>query len=199
MSSKLHRGGISSEPVAWRRAALAGVLSSGVGANAPDERHPSYEEGFEAGLAAGRQEKSAEMEAMRGQLARTIEELTGLRGRFRHEAEEDAVALALAIARRILHRELTVDPEALLGVVKAGFEKIELREVHRVRVSREDAAVVEQYLKKIGSPHRIEVIADAGLKRGAALLESSRGTLDASIETQLAEIERGFADLVRHA
>ena len=31
------------------------------------------------------------------------------------------------------------------------------------------------------------------------ILESSRGKLDASVETQLAEIERGFADLVRRA
>jgi flagellar assembly protein FliH len=136
---------------------------------------------------------------MHGQLARTIEELTGLRARFRHEAEQDVVALALAIARRILHRELTVDPEALLGLVKAGFEKMEMREVHRVRVSREDALLVRQYLEKIGSPHHVEVIADPGLGRGAAILDSSRGILDASIETQLAEIERGFADLVQRA
>jgi flagellar assembly protein FliH len=158
-----------------------------------------YQQGFEAGQAAARQQGSAEIEAMHSQLARTIEELTGLRPRFRHEAEQDLVALALAIARRILHRELTVDPDALLGLVKAGLEKIELREVHRVRVSRADAARVRQYLEQIGSPQRIEVIADAGLGPGAAILDSSRGTLDASIETQLAEIERGFADLVRSA
>ncbi len=131
------------------------------------------------------------------QVARTIEELSGLRQRFRHEAEQDVVALAIAIARRILHRELTVAPEALLGLVKAALEKIELREVHRVRVSRYDAPMVTQYLEKMGLPRPIEVIADPGLLRGAAVLESSRGALDASVETQLAEIERGFADLVR--
>ena len=132
-------------------------------------------------------------------MARTIEELSGLRQRFRHEAEEDVVALAIAIARRILHRELTVAPEALLGLVKAALEKMELREVHRVRVSRSDAAMVTQYLEKMGLPRKIEVVADPGLPRGAAILDSSRGALDASVETQLAEIERGFADLVRRA
>ena len=156
-----------------------------------------YQQGYEAGEAAGRQQGSAEIQAMHVHLARSIEELAGLRPRFRHEAEQDVVALALAIARRILHRELTVDPEALLGLVKAGLEKMEMREIHRVRVSRDDAPLVRQYLEQIGSPHRVEVIADPGLGRGAAVLESGRGTLDASIETQLAEIERGFADRVR--
>jgi len=54
-------------------------------------------------------------------------------------------------------------------------------------------------LEKMGPPKRIEVTGDPGLDRGAAILESSRGALDMSVDTQLAEIERGFADLVRRA
>jgi flagellar assembly protein FliH len=212
MSSKLHRGGISTEPVAWRRVPsldsvpLNGQVfptlnpSSSLDAEVPNSTgsaQSAYQRGFTEGKAGGRQEMSTQIEAMNHKLARTIEELTGLRQRFRHEAEEDVVALALATARRILHRELTVEPEALLGLVKAALEKIELREVHRVRVSREDAPMVQQCLEKMGLPHRVEVIADPSLERGAAILDSNRGTLDASIETQLAEIERGFADLMR--
>jgi len=49
----------------------------------------------------------------------------------------------------------------------------------------------------MGLPQRVEVVADPGLERGAAILESSRGALDVSVETQLAEVERGFADLIR--
>jgi flagellar assembly protein FliH len=49
----------------------------------------------------------------------------------------------------------------------------------------------------MGLPRVVEVMADPGLPRGTAILDSSRGALDASVETQLAEIERGFADLVR--
>jgi len=140
---------------------------------------------------------AAQLEAMEGRLARSIEELTGLRARFRHEAEEDVVELALAIARRVLHRELTVAPDALLGLVKAALEKIEAREVHRVRVSREDAPQVQRFFEEMGLPRRVEVIADPSLPRGAVILDSTRGLLDASVETQLLEIERGFADLVR--
>jgi flagellar assembly protein FliH len=105
------------------------------------------------------------------------------------------VALALAVARRILHRELTVAPEALLGLVKAALDKIEAGEVHQVRVSRQDAAMLRQFFEQMGLPHRVEVLADANLAPGGVILESSRGLLDASVDTQLAEIERGFADL----
>lgn len=220
MSSKLHRGGgVPLDPVAWRRVAPidpvpcggdafpAAVYDAVAGAalvgRAPefgnDAVRSAYTQGFQEGRAAGQHELEERVGAMNAQVARTVEELSGLRQRFRHEAEEDVVALALAIARRILHRELTVAPEALLGLVKAALDKMEAREVHRVRVSREDATMLEHFLEKMGLPRRIEVIADPGLPRGAAILDSSRGALDASVETQLAEIERGFADLVRRS
>ncbi len=159
----------------------------------------AYQQGHEDGQAAVRQELAGQMDAMAARLARTIEEMSGLRQRFRHEAEEEIIALAIAIARRILHRELTVSPDALLGLVKAALEKIELREVHRVRVCPEDAPLVQQHLDKMGLPQQVEIVADPGLDQGSAILDSSRGALDVSVETQLAEIERGFADLVRRA
>jgi flagellar assembly protein FliH len=152
---------------------------------------------YQDGQAAARREMLAQIDAMNSRMARTIEEFSGMRQRFRHEAEEDVVALALAIARRILHRELTIAPEALLGIVKAALEKIEAREVHRIRIRPEDAPAVKQFLDKMGLPQRVEVVADPGLERGAAILDSGRGALDASVETQLSEIERGLADLVR--
>jgi len=114
------------------------------------------------------------------------------------------VALALAVSRRILHRELTVSPDALIGLVKAALDKIDAREVSRVRVSPKDAAMVGEFFEKMGLPHRIEVSADPGLAAGSVILESNRGDsncgwLDASVDTQLNEIERGFADLARRA
>ena len=122
-----------------------------------------------------------------------------MRQRFRHEAEEDVVALALAVARRILHRELTVAPEALLGLVKAALEKMEAREVHSVRVRPEDAPMVQQYLEKMGLPQRVG--GDArdprpGARRGDSRFEPRRSwTLGRNPIAR--RFERGFADLVR--
>jgi flagellar assembly protein FliH len=224
MSSKLLRGAsIPTEAVAWRRVssaeAITGAITGAItsdgqpasgyisepgsapaGPRAPGDieqrLHLERRQGFEEGQAAGRQSLAVEMETMQRKLARSIEELTGLRPRYRRQAEQDVVALALAVARRILHRELTVAPEALLGLVKAAFDKMEAREVHQVRVSAQDAAMLRQFFGQMGLPQRIEVIADQSLPPGGVLIESSRGVLDASVDTQLSEIERGFADLV---
>ncbi|HTW64584.1 MAG TPA: FliH/SctL family protein [Bryobacteraceae bacterium] len=216
MSSKLQRGpSFPAEPLTWQRvSSLEAISSEGqsaspggfpasrsapqkAGAEVEQRVRQAHQQGYEEGRAASRQAHAAQLEALQMKLARTIEEMAGLRSRYRHEAEQDAVALALAVARRILHRELTVSPDALLGLVKAALEKMDASEVHRVRVSREDAGMVRAFFEKIGLPHRIEVIADPAVAAGGVILESDRGSLDASAGTQLAEIERGLADLVR--
>jgi flagellar assembly protein FliH len=220
MSSKLHRDkDLSTEPMRWTPVGSSASVYTSSQAGLPSSpEHGSrqlqarlqqleterdqiaqaaYAKGRQEAELSARQQISIEISAVSATLARSIDEITGMRQRFRHEAEEDVVALAIAIARRVLHRELTTSPDALLGIAKAALEKIDLREVHRVRMHPDSAPLLQENLEKIGLPRRVEVIADPGLERGGVLLETTRGTLDASVETQLAEIERGFADLVR--
>jgi flagellar assembly protein FliH len=130
-------------------------------------------------------------------LSGVIAELTGMRKHFRAQAEADTVALAIAIARRVVHRELTADPEAILGLVKAAFQKCDARETHKLRVSPQDEEVVRGQRGMLNLPPALEVVADGGLVRGSAIFETSRGDLDASVDTQLMEIDRGLADVLR--
>lgn len=153
--------------------------------------------GFEEGQAAARRNLEETYRQALERAARATAELAGLRRRLRQQAEEDLVRLAVAIARRILRRELSTDPQALLGLVKAALERIDAREVLRLRVHPEDARTIESSFADLGVPERIEVLADRRLERGALVVETERGELDGSVETQLAEIERGLADLIR--
>jgi flagellar assembly protein FliH len=218
MLSKLHRGGSAvTEPISWRSVGSPLRQSTTFpGPNEQEQGHEvqnrnsalereveeraqaAYRTGLQEGDAAARQQVGAQTDAALSRLARTIEEISGLRQRFRHEAEAEVVKLAIAIARRVLHRELTVDAGALLGIVKAALEKLDSRELHNVRIHPGSAATLRQLLERMGLPARVEVIADAALERGAVIFETARGAMDASIETQLSEIERGFSDLVRN-
>ena len=156
----------------------------------------SYKQGLAAGEAAGAQRAGAKLEPAIAALGSIVNELAGLRRRFRAEAEEATVALAITIARRVLNREMATDPEAILGLVKAAFQRCDARETYRLRVSPTDAEVVRQNREPLRLPPAVEIVSDAGLARGSAIFETSRGELDASAATQLAEIERGFADVL---
>jgi flagellar assembly protein FliH len=154
------------------------------------------QDGLAQGRLEGEQRARAELAPLMERLARTIADLSATRDAFRREAEEDVVRLSLGVARRILHRELSIDPEALTGVIRVALGKFEARELHRVLVSPEDHAAVATLVQSLRLPRRVEVIADPTLERGAAMFETVKGTLDASVDTQLDEIERGFLDVL---
>jgi flagellar assembly protein FliH len=203
------------QPILWRRAGAEPQrqprpASNPSGAQTPPpDQSADFERQMQARIAAAREQGRAEAEnaARHSAMDRVnpviasfqalIADLTGQGPRLRTEAERDAVKLAVAIARRILHREIAVDPEAVLGLVKAAFAKVEARETHRLRVSPADAALLHEHRGKLNFPPALEIAADGALHPGSAIFETSRGELDASIDTQLAEIDRGLADVVR--
>jgi flagellar assembly protein FliH len=157
----------------------------------------AFQRGVAAAEAAAVQRAQAHLEPALAAFQSMAAELAALRKQLRREAEEAAVRLALAVARRVLHREAVSDPEAILGLVKAAFQKCDPRESQRLRVSPEDATAIREHTARLNLPPGLEIVSDRNLARGSAIFETSRGDLDASVDTQLAEIERGFADVLK--
>jgi flagellar assembly protein FliH len=165
-------------------------------------RGPSLEEqlkqarelGYREGQAAAAEAARAATDAAISQLGSAIRELAGYRGRLRRDAERDLVGLSIAITRRILRREVNLDPEALLGVVKAALEKLDAREVCRIRLHPDDVGLLGRRMESVGLGRNVELVADSSIARGGVVVETTRGALDATLEGQLQEIERGLAD-----
>lgn len=153
-----------------------------------------FDAGMRAGEAAAQERLQSEVRATVQRLAVTISEIAALRAETIHRAEVDTVRLAIEIARRVLHRELTVDTSALGALIKAALEKLQAQEVYRVRVHPDQAKLVRSCLDEMGRSQTIEVVHDASQQQGGAVFEIGRGALDASVETQLREIECGLTD-----
>jgi flagellar assembly protein FliH len=157
----------------------------------------AYAAGMREGESAARKSAAGEVHAGVERLARSVDELAGMRARLRREAEADLVELAVAIARRILRRELAVDPEALRGIAMAALDRLQPRDLCRVRVHPSHAAALGSCLQEAAGGVRVEVIPDASREPGTLIFETERGNLNASVESQLGEIERGLADRLR--
>jgi flagellar assembly protein FliH len=153
----------------------------------------AHAKGYREGEAAGRAKASAELQPVLEKLARSVQEIAGLRPQLLRDSAADLVKLSLGIARRILHRELAVEPAALEGLVSGALQKLPGQEICRVRLHPELEPGVRQALAREGRGG-LSLVADGTLERGAILVETARGKLDASLETQLAEIGRGLAD-----
>jgi flagellar assembly protein FliH len=129
-------------------------------------------------------------------MAQSIEDIATVKQRYLAESEDQLVRLAVAVARRILYREIQVDTEALFGLIHAATQRSELRELNRILLNPKDHEALSPHLSRLLLPPRVEIIPDPALERGALLLESTSGILDASIQAQLEEVERGFIDLL---
>ena len=154
----------------------------------------AHESGFREGEAAARQRTESQVREAVEKLAATVVEVAATRSDAIRRAEADMVRLSIEIARRILHRELSLDTSALESLIRAALEKLRSQEIYRVRVHPDQEQLVRACLQQIGRSPEVEVVGDASQSRGGAVFEISRGTLDASVETQLREIEHGLAD-----
>jgi len=136
---------------------------------------------------------NASMQATAERLTQATLELAALRPGLCKQAEGDVLKLCVAIARRVLYREINIDPAVLQALVQISLDRIGKQEDVRVRVSPAISEAVRMMLgNQTGRP--IEVTADKTLEPGSIIFDTTRGQLDASINSQLDEIERGLID-----
>ena len=153
--------------------------------------------GLREGETAARTRATAEVQPVLEKLARSIEELAQIRARLRKQAEGDTIKLSLAIARRVLRRELSMDADAMRGLVTAALEKLQAQEICRVRTNPAHVAAITACLRQTVTNAKVEVIPDGSLQPGGVVFETNQGNLDASVDSQLQEIERGLTDHLR--
>jgi flagellar assembly protein FliH len=215
MSCSIYRGSNPVQKIVWQSAdeASTELLSPTIrGAGCAPHGEPDEElrtrllrleqesearvrEALAKGVAEGRKMAEADLAAELQRIARSIEDLSGMKARLRKEAESDLVRLAVAIARRVLRRELTVDAEALRGIVSAALERMQMRDICQVRVHPAHEQLIRHMMAAAGAV-KAEIVADNSLLPGGITFETNRGSLDASIDSQLLEIERGLTDLL---
>ncbi len=186
-------------PMLWRIVASVGDARAH-GNQAETEREAARKldharrEDYAEGLAAGRQQAEEQFRPAVQGLAETLNSLGRLRETIREETIQDLVHLAVSIAALVIHRELAVDPDALAGLIQAAFSKLQSREVNRVRMHPTLEPLVRKMLEQAGAPKNLVLTPDPNLKPAEVFFETSQGILDASVETQLREIERGLID-----
>ncbi len=146
--------------------------------------------------ARARQEFERELQRARTAIATTIEEFALRRDEYFRQVESEVVQLALAIARRVIHRESQIDPRLLAGLVNYELDQLDAATSVRLFVAPDALASWSQTLDAM--PRPAELVADKALAANEARIETALGSTTVSFERELKEIERGFFDLLSH-
>lgn len=153
----------------------------------------SRQRGLVEGRASAAMEVAAAVEPVRSKLTQTLHELSELRPALAARAERELVRLALEIAKKVVQREVTTDPEIVLALSRVALGRLHSRAVATVRLNPEDYEYVNARLEQLEARGAsIEVVADRSVGRGGCIVESEMGDVDVRVEQQFREIERGF-------
>ena len=154
-------------------------------------------EGRDEGLAQGLAEFEKKLAGEKQALVQTVREFAHERETYFQRVEAEAVGLAVAIARKILHREAQVDPLLLAGVVRVGLDNVAAGTSVRLRVHPSQVQAWKEFFSQQHDLQSLpELMGDPTLGPGRCLLETELGSTDLTLETQLKEIEQGFFDLL---
>ncbi len=155
------------------------------------------EAGRQGALSEARKDFEEQISRERAAISAAMEQFRQDRTQYYERVEREVVQLALAIARKILHREAQVDPMLLAGLVRVALDQIEAATGVVLSVNPQLAAEWRHYFSLHMDPGEIpEILEDPAVDPGRCVLQTSIGTTELGLEVQLKEIEQGLMDLL---
>jgi len=151
-----------------------------------------YARGFAAGQQAAATAAQQETAMLAKKLASTLDDLVRVRDQMIRQTEKQMVQLALAVARRVVHREVSVDPTAMLTMMRVVLERVSDAARVSVRLNPADHQAVTAALADSPTSDQVAVTADPRVPRGGCKVESEFGDIDAGVDAQIQEIARAL-------
>lgn len=112
-------------------------------------------------------------------------------------AEPQLVGLGRRIAEKIIGRELEVNPDVIVDVVRQAIQTVRQQRELIVRVNPGDLQTLESrradLIAVLARAKDVTLRGDSTISSGGCIVESELGTIDAQLETQLDVIERILA------
>lgn len=149
----------------------------------------AYEAGRAAGIEEGKAQLRAECDAEWQRAMELVEQIGIARFKTIQQAEIDVVDLALAIAKKIIHREATIDKEIVVNQLRQALRWISTKNLVRVKVHPDHAERLEvcqsNMRNRDGHPLPLEIERDPLITRGGCVVAADTVFLDATVDEQL--------------
>lgn len=193
--------------VADAREKAAAVMAA-AGEEAARLRQEAYDEGFQQGFEDGQARGEAEgLERARGAVEEAAAEAERIVALARQQAdaalaaaERQIVELALAVAGKVLAREVAENPTQILPLVRAALDRVQDEEQVTIRVHpgcyEQVMAARPELQAALSRAAALAVVADATLQEGDCIVETPYGAVDARVDTQLGLVKAALRDML---
>lgn len=159
--------------------------------------------GFQQGFQDGQEQAEAKVLEQYDQLladARTVlEQAYDLKRQIIQESEPFLVELATAIAGKIVHQELSLNPEWIIEMTKGVLTRKREKGTVTLCVSPKQFAYIrdarDELKLSVDSQAELEILPDSTIDDYGCVVRTAFGSIDARVDTQLKEIKLALQQL----
>lgn len=163
-----------------------------------EELDRKIHEAFTHGLEEGKVQAGEGLAALCRMLSAAADELQMLHERIMRQTEDDLVKLAISVARKVIHQEISHDRRILKNMVTEAIKNIAEKDEIVIRLNPEDYRVVTAntrlYLPELTEKRHLTLRPDDEVTTGGCVVDTAMGSIDARIEAQLEEIYRRLTE-----
>jgi flagellar assembly protein FliH len=157
-----------------------------------DVEKQAFEQGYAEGERIGKQMGEAMQETICKRYDKSLADLAAAHRDLVRLMEEETVRLAIEIARKIVQRELTMDPDLVVALTTATLKRVSGQQSIVVRVSRHDVERVRAAIANAKAA--VTVKDDPALERGDCLIDTGQTHVDSRVGSQIDVISRTLFD-----
>ncbi|MCP3675705.1 MAG: flagellar assembly protein FliH [Gammaproteobacteria bacterium] len=153
-------------------------------------RKAAYQEGLEKGLENGRKEAQIEQQNITDSLNTILNQCHKLASNFDEKVCEDLVTMTISIAKQVIRRELSVNPEQIMGVIRESINCLPpSTEKLVLKLHPEDATLVREIYQLNEELERSwKIFEDPGMQRGGCIINSESSVINADLDNRIATI-----------
>lgn len=145
----------------------------------------AFERGRQQGFHEGRQEAQRQKVQHAHQLERVLDELRGRFAELESGAADALLDLAIEIARQVVRREIEIQRDAVLPVVREAVAAIVDQHTHpRVHLHPDDLWLIQADVDTDGLYQGCRFVPDASIARGGCRVETANSEIDATLATR---------------
>lgn len=168
------------------------------------EREAAYQKGFRDGRAAGveegRREEAERLAHAVAALEAAAAEVRAGGARWLDALEANIAALAVAVARHVIGRELKTGPEPIVDLVRRALMEFPVDQPLRVLLNPGDLSAITAVSPSRAEPapiapgRDVRWVADPSIEPGGCIVEGRDRIVDGRIDRALERIWRSLAD-----
>ncbi|HEY9764749.1 MAG TPA: FliH/SctL family protein [Chroococcales cyanobacterium] len=168
--------------------------------NRQDILNELEQQGYAQGYQEGRSQADLEGAEVVSEAIETLNKVRMAYPLAIKDNEENLLKLAIQIAERIIQEEIAMKPEICVKMLEAAIRKVSDLEHVVIKANEEDLPFLleheDRFREMLKNVKNLEFAASKKVARGGVLIETTAGSVDASISTQLSVLKEAF-DQVR--